>query len=95
MTKNSSHQSHESLSKILIDASKNVLVGGIYRHYKYPDRVYKVLMLAVQEATEKICVIYQDIAHPDAPPFVRDLDSWVEHVEWEGEQVPRFLLLNK
>lgn len=89
------HLSHDALNKLLIDASNHVSVGSTYHHYKYPDRVYKVLMLAVQEATEKICVIYQDTAHPDAPTFVRDLDSWVEHVEWEGEQVPRFLLLNK
>ena len=67
-----------------------VRVGAIYRHYKFPTRDYMVLNLAIQEATEKVCVIYQDMHEPDAPPFVRDLDSWLSTVEWEGSVAPRF-----
>mgnify|MGYP000694539200 CR=1 FL=1 len=93
MIKNPSQTSHETLNKLIFTASKSVRVGAIYRHYKYPDRKYKVIMLAVQETTEKICVIYQDVAHDNSPAFVRDLDSWLEIVEWEGEIVPRFILI--
>lgn len=84
---------HKELNKSISSASTQVLIGAIYRHYKYPDRKYKVIMLAVQEATEKICVIYHDVAHDNSPAFVRDLDSWLETVEWKGEKVPRFTLI--
>ncbi|TXH00189.1 MAG: DUF1653 domain-containing protein [Candidatus Moraniibacteriota bacterium] len=93
MIKNPSHTSHETLNKLIFTASTSVRVSAIYRHYKYPDRKYKVIMLAVQEATEKICVIYHDVAHDNSPAFVRDLDSWLETVHWEGEIVPRFTLI--
>jgi hypothetical protein len=86
------HISHDDLNRKLSAAVKLVSIGSVYKHYKYPLRDYKVTILAVQEATEKICVIYKDISEPDAPPFVRDLDSWLEKVEWEGKAVPRFVL---
>lgn len=84
------HLSHDELNKRLAEASKQVVIGGVYRHYKYPEREYFVEKLAIQEASEKICVIYKDIAAISAPSFVRDLDSWLETVEWEGSTVPRF-----
>lgn len=90
MIKNPSHTSHETLNKLIFIASKTVRVGAIYRHYKYPKRKYKILMLAIQEDSQKVCVIYQDIARSDAPPFVRNLESWEETVEWEGVITPRF-----
>ncbi len=52
-------------------------------------------MLALQEDSQKVCVIYQDIARTDAPPFVRNLDSWLESVEWEGLVVPRFIRIEE
>ena len=90
MKKNPSHTSHETLNKLIFIASKGVKVGGVYRHYKYPKRKYKVLMLAIQEDSQKVCVLYQDITRSDAPPFVRSLESWEETVEWEGVITPRF-----
>lgn len=84
------HTPYSTLQRKLLNTSTLVRVGALYRHYKYPDRTYKVLLLAVQEASEKICVVYQDTAHPDAPPFVRDLDSWQETVAWHGNIVSRF-----
>ncbi len=93
--KNNSHQNHEALNKLLFDASKNVVVGATYRHYKYPKRKYKVLMLAIQEDSQKVCVVYQDVARTDAPPFVRNLDSWLESVEWDGETISRFMRIDE
>ena len=89
-----SHISHDELNQKLSAAAKLVSVGSIYKHYKYPLRNYKVTILAVLESTEKICVIYRDISEPDALPFVRDLDSWLEKVEWQGAIVPRFKLVH-
>ena len=89
---NVSHMTHEELNKKIKEAEKQVVIGGVYRHYKYPERKYFVEKLAVQEATLKVCVLYKDIAAISAPTFVRDLDSWLESVEWEGKEVPRFVL---
>lgn len=91
----SKHLTHDELNSRLAGASAKVVLGGVYRHYKYPERKYFVEKLAIQEESQKVCVIYKDIAGLSSPSFVRDLDSWLEHVEWEGKKVPRFLLLNK
>ncbi len=50
-------------------------------------------MLAIQEDSQKVCVIYQDVARSDAPLFVRNLDSWEETIEKEGLITPRFTLI--
>jgi hypothetical protein len=53
---------HESQRKLLVklqQAAKKVQVGGVYFHYKNPDKAYKVLNLAVTEADDEVCVIYQ------------------------------------
>ena len=84
------HISHDELNKKIAKAAKLVTVGAIYKHYKYPERDYLVEKIAIQEATEMICVIYHDSMSPSAPTFVRDLDSWLENVEWQGSIVPRF-----
>ena len=90
-----SHISHDELNEQIAQASKFVTVGAIYKHYKYPSRKYLVEKIAIQEASEKICIIYRDASAPSAPSFVRDLDSWLENVPWEGKIVPRFVLAAK
>lgn len=87
-----SHASHDELNKRIAKAEKLVTVGATYKHYKYPKRNYLVEKICIQEATEKICVVYKDRNFVNAPSFVRDLDSWLETVEWEGKMVPRFTL---
>jgi hypothetical protein len=88
------HISHDELNKKIAEAAKLVTVGAIYKHYKFPDRNYKVTNLAIQEATEKACVIYKDRNFANSPSFVRDLDSWLESVEWQGAIVPRFKIVH-
>ncbi len=84
--------SHDKLNEMVRVASKHVVIGGVYKHYKYPEREYFVEKIAIQESTLKVCVIYKDIASISSPSFVRDLDSWLENVEWEGKTIPRFVL---
>lgn len=86
------HISHEELNRKLSDASKVVKVGAIYQHYKFPNRNYKVTNIAIQEASEQVCIVYHDVSVVDAPSFVRDLTSWLSTVEWEGKSIPRFTL---
>jgi hypothetical protein len=84
------HISHAELNIRIADASKLVELGAIYTHYKFPDRDYKVLGYVIQEATDKVAIIYKDISTDDAPQFCRDLDSWLENVTVDGVLVPRF-----
>ncbi len=84
------HITHTKLNKQIEDAAKLVELGAIYKHYKYPERDYQVLGFVIQEATEKVTIRYRNILEHDAPEFVRDLDSWLETVEWNGAIVPRF-----
>ncbi len=72
-----SHISQKELNKKIDKASKLVVIGGIYKHYKYPDRDYLVEKICIQEATEKVCIVYKDRNFVNAVSFVRDLDSWL------------------
>lgn len=42
-----SHISYDELNQKLHQAKQDVIVGATYRHYKYPDRAYKVILLAI------------------------------------------------
>ena len=84
------HRSHDDLEKDLNLAQTQVKVGGVYAHYNNPDHKVKVIRLGIQEATEKICVIYQDVAD-ERLTFVRGLDSWLEK---PLENTPRFKLVD-
>ena len=84
------HLSYAEHNARIAAASKQVELGGIYRHYKFPDRDYQVMGFVVQEETLKIAIRYRNILDDEAPEFVRDLDSWLETVQWKGAVVPRF-----
>ena len=84
--------SQEELNDQISQAEKLVVIGGVYTHYKYPERKYLVEKICIQESTLKVCILYKDIAAISAPTFVRDLDSWLDKIEWEGKTVPRFVL---
>lgn len=86
------HLSYAEHNARIAAASQQVLLGGIYKHYKFPDRDYKVLGFVIQEDTLKIAIRYRNILDDEAPEFVRDLGSWLETVQWEGKSVPRFVL---
>ncbi|MDF2578336.1 MAG: hypothetical protein K0S74_1820 [Chlamydiales bacterium] len=79
----------KDLEKQLTLAHEQVIVGAAYCHYRNPELQYKVLHLGIQEASEKICVIYQAL-YGDKAIWVRDLDVWLAQVEHEGKLVPRF-----
>jgi hypothetical protein len=87
------HISHAELNQRIKTASKQVMIGSIYKHYKYPERDYQVLGFAIQEASQKVCVRYKNIKEGDTPEFIRDLDSWLETVRWKGRIVQRFILV--
>lgn len=66
-----------------------IRVGDTYRHYK--GGCYRVIALAVYKETMEPAVIYK--GGGKGPSWVRPLASWLETVEVEGRQVPRFELV--
>ena len=83
------HKNHQTIEKELEMAKRQVKIGGTYSHYKNPEHLVKVVGIGIQEATDKLCVIYQDEANENLT-FVRDLDIWLEK---PLEGVPRFKLI--
>ncbi|AIR91408.1 DUF1653 domain-containing protein [Pseudomonas cremoricolorata] len=63
---------------------------GIYRHYKGPE--YRVFGTARHSENEEWVVVYQCL-YGDFGLWVRPLAMFLETVEVDGEQVPRFALL--
>ena len=63
---------------------------GLYQHYKGPK--YRVFNVARHSETEEEVVFYQAL-YGDYGFWVRPLSMFVETVEVDGEQVPRFALV--
>lgn len=85
------HTELDMLKQKMDEAAQSVVIGGIYVHYRNPDKPYQVLNLAIQEATEQICVIYKNLYGTELI-WVRNLDSWNSMVMHNGDMVPRFAL---
>lgn len=79
--------SQEELTVRLAEAAAKVMVGAEYEHYKHLR--YKVLHLALTEATNKPCVVYR-AEYGEGLIFVCPLEDWLAQVEIEGRLVPRF-----
>jgi hypothetical protein len=81
------HSSMESLEHKVRTAQEQVLIGATYQHYKTRG-FYKVLHIALQEATEEPCVVYENSV---GLIWVRNLDDWLAMVrDDDGRLVPRF-----
>jgi hypothetical protein len=70
-----SHRPPTELQNKLDQAKTEVAIGSLYIHHKYPSKRYLVIDIGIQEANEKVCVIYCDTTMPTIH-FVRDLGSW-------------------
>jgi hypothetical protein len=66
------------------------LQPGLYRHYKGPE--YRVFGIARHSETEQPMVVYQAL-YGEFGLWVRPLEMFCEHVEVDGEMVPRFALI--
>jgi hypothetical protein len=67
-----------------------LLLPGVYRHYKGPE--YRVFGVARHSETEQQVVFYQAL-YGEFGLWVRPLEMFLESVEVDGEQVPRFALV--
>jgi hypothetical protein len=83
------HKEQLVLAEEIENAKSKVTINSKYRHYKSPDKIYKVIGLGFLEATDELCVIYQ-AQYGEHLTFLRPLTIWLEQVEWEGKTVARF-----
>lgn len=83
------HTPQQALKTQLDAAATKVVVGGTYSHYKHPEQTYRVLHIAIAEADDTLCVIYQ-AQYGEHIIFVRPLSNWLDTVEWQGTLTPRF-----
>lgn len=80
----------DNLKKTIDQAEQAVKIGGLYAHYRKPERLYKVLAIAINENTEEPCVVYQAL-YGDKLIWVRALSAWREQVEHQGNTILRFI----
>ena len=76
----------------LQQAKTRIKIGTKYQHTKTKGE-YLVLNLVIQEDTEEIRVIYQELNHQPAIIWSRSfdgLDGWITPTEINGKLVPRF-----
>jgi hypothetical protein len=64
---------------------------GTYRHYKGP--LYKVIGIGKHTETEENLVLYQSL-YGGFEFWARPLTMWLETVEYEGQNVPRFTFIS-
>lgn len=77
----------DQLAARLADAKTKVTVDGRYEHYK--KMTYIVKDVALLEATNEPCVIYQ-AEYGEHITFIRPLSVWNETVDNNGRHVRRF-----
>ena len=85
------HQPLATLSEAIKVAATQVEIGGLYSHYKNPQKPYTVTGFVILESTDEVAVLYE-VQEEGAPriTFARPLSGWLETVEWQGMVVPRF-----
>jgi hypothetical protein len=66
------------------------LEPGRYRHYKGGE--YQVIEVAIHSETEELLVIYRPL-YGEGRLWARPLEMFLETVEIDGEQVPRFAMI--
>lgn len=79
----------QTLAELVKQTESQIQIGARYTHYKDLLHTYKVIAIAIQEADEGICVVYQ-AEYGDKLIFTRPLDSWLDVLDVDGKQVARF-----
>lgn len=65
------------------------IAPGTYRHNK-KGQLYEVLGIALQTETDEQLVIYKPLYESEFELFARPYAMFTEHVEIDGQMVPRF-----
>ena len=70
----------------------NIVIGGIYRHYKGNN--YKLLAIAKHSETLEEMAVYQAL-YGEMGIWVRPLAMFNEMIEKDGQLIHRFQLIKK
>ena len=70
--------------------TEKTVCQGIYRHYK--GNLYQVLHTAQHSETEESLVVYRCL-YGEYGVWVRPLTMFIETVEFDGKEIPRFELI--
>jgi hypothetical protein len=65
---------------------------GTYRHYKGQN--YQVLGTAYHSESEELLVLYKPL-YGEGQLWVRPFDMFNESVEYQGQRVPRFAIVEE
>lgn len=84
----SAHSSEEELATMLANIPINR--DEIYYHYRNPDKHYRIITIALDEAGEKPMIIYQAM-YGKCLTWSRSYEIWTQSVEHEGKTIPRFM----
>ncbi len=85
------HRSSESLERLIKDAQSQIKVDQIYQHYKDSNKTYRIVAVALDEASENVSIVYQALYSPYLT-WIRPITNFLEDVSWEGKVVSRFQL---
>lgn len=83
---------HIQLQKEIETASRKIRLGGLYYHYKHPDKLYKVMGLEVREETEEVAIAYQSL-YGNGIMWNRLLSEWLKPAVVDGNSIERFVLV--
>lgn len=90
------HRDPNALHSDSHQALQHVSVGEIYYHYKNPDKHYKIIAVALQEATEEPCIVYETMHGENGGlVWVRNLEDWLSMVDTDQGMVQRFTKLSQ
>ena len=81
------HLGFRELESLLHEAEETVPQGSIWRHFKGGD--FKVLRVVFDAESLQLEVVHESIEHPGVT-FTRSMSNWLESVEFEGYELPRF-----
>ena len=86
------HLPQSQLREGLEKAKQQITIGGRYAHYKDTSKTYVVRDIAILEATEEPCVIYE-AEYDEKITFVRPVREWLDEIGKDDAKMPRFKLL--
>lgn len=74
---------------------ESLKIGGIYHHYKNPDKHYKVIGIAFHTETEEDVIVYEPLYENEHKLFVRPLNLFIGEVEVDGKKQSRYHLVTE
>ena len=74
-----------------VKEAQEAIPAGVYRHFK--GNYYRMLAVAGHSETNEAMVVYRAL-YGEGGLWVRPAEMWNETVEWGGEKVRRFHLLD-